>query len=284
MEEIDVAEDGLLSGTFIYTMDPKGRVIMPRRFRERLGVPFVLTKGIGGCLLAMSRERWQPLVDRYSSESIIFQRFYLAGAVECRPSPKSGRFLIPHPLREFAEILPAQEATVAGIGVAVEIWNKQRWEHASKHPEQRDRRQLRFELDLEPVATEPFAMRVRSLLGIPIVETKGTMDVRAGRLLAARMQEVTPGSVPAVVLDLRQATRLRTTPAGLRWALAQQRARGVAVCLLTSDPAASRLLSRYADVFATLEDALWWLEEHTAGASAAEEMPPPEAPPSLGVE
>ncbi|HOQ29548.1 MAG TPA: MraZ N-terminal domain-containing protein, partial [Armatimonadota bacterium] len=82
MEEIDVAEDGLLSGTFVYTMDPKGRVIMPRRFRERLGVPFVLTKGIGGCLLAMSRERWQPLVDRYSSESIIFQRFYLAGAVE----------------------------------------------------------------------------------------------------------------------------------------------------------------------------------------------------------
>ena len=90
--------------------------------------------------------------------------------------------------------------------------------------------------------------------------------------------------MPAVVLDLRQATRLRTTPSGLRWALAQQRARGVAVCLLTSDPAANRLLSRYADVFATLEDALWWLEEHTAGESATTETAPPESPPSLGVQ
>lgn len=260
----------MLSGTFVYTMDPKGRVIMPRRFRERLGVPFILTKGIGGCLLAMSRDKWEPLVERYSGESIIFQRFYLAGAVECRPSPRSGRFLIPYPLREFAEIKPAQEATVAGIGQAVEIWNKQRWERASKHPEQRDRRQLRFELDLEPVVTEPFSMRVRSLLGIPVVETRGALDVRAGRLLAARVQEVTPGLVPAVVVDLRQATRLRTAPAGLRWALSQRRAQGVAVCILSGDPTASRLFGRYADVFSTLEDALWWLEEH---------VPSPLAPP-----
>ncbi len=151
---------------------------------------------------------------------------------------------------------------MAGVGQAVEIWSKQRWERASKHPESHDRRQLRFELDLEPVAGEPFAMRVRCLLGIPILEARGSLDVRAGRLLAARMQEVTPGTVPAVVLDLRQATRLRTAPAGLRWALAQQRARGVAVCLISSDPAAIRLLARDADVFATLEDALWWLEEH----------------------
>jgi len=88
-------EEGVFTGTFVYTMDPKGRVIMPRRFRDHLGVPFVLTKGIGGCLLALPRDRWQPLVDRYGGESIIFQRFYLAGAVECRPSPRSGRFLIP---------------------------------------------------------------------------------------------------------------------------------------------------------------------------------------------
>lgn len=269
-------EEGLFSGTFVYTVDPKGRVIMPRRFRERLGVPFILTKGIGGCLLALPRERWEPLVDRYGEDSIIFQRFYLAGAVECRPSPRSGRFLIPYPLREFAEIVPSQEATVAGIGQAVEIWNKQRWERASKQPDE-DTRQLRFELDLDPDPGEPFAMRVRPLLGIPIVEARGSLDVRAGRHLAARMQEVTPGSVPAVVLDLRQATRLRTAPAGLRWALAQQRARGVAVCLILGDPAASKLLSRHADVFPTLEDALWWLEEHLPGA----QPPPPPEPLTL---
>lgn len=275
------SDEGMLSGTFVYTMDPKGRVIMPRRFRERLGVPFVLTKGIGGCLLAMSREKWQPLVERYSGESIIFQRFYLAGAVECRPSPRSGRFLIPYPLREFAEIKPAQEATVAGIGQAVEIWNKQRWERASKHPEQRDRRQLRFELDLEPAVSEPFSMRVRSLLGIPVVETRGAIDVRAARLLSARLQEVTPGPVPAVVLDLRQATRIRTAPAGLRWALSQRRAQGVAVCLLSNDASASRLFGRYADVFGTLEDALWWLEEHVPSRTL--ERLDPEQPALVGV-
>lgn len=269
-------DNGLLSGTFIYTMDPKGRVIMPRRFRDRLGIPFILTKGIGGCLLAMSASRWQPLLERYSGESIIFQRFYLAGAVECRPSPQSGRFLIPHPLREFADIIPAQEATVAGIGHAVEIWSKQRWEKACKHPEQRDQRQLRFELDLEPAPSEPFMMRMRQLLGIPVVEARGAIDIRAGRVLAARMQEVTPESVQAVVLDLRQATRLRMAPAGLRWALAQQRARGVAVCILSSDPAAARLLARHADIFASLEDALWWLEGHLPAheEEAAAQMAP----------
>jgi len=158
--------------------------------------------------------------------------------------------------------MPAQEATVAGIGQAVEIWNKQRWERASKHPEQHDRRQSASNWTWNPWYPKPFAMRVRQLLGIPVVEARGAIDVRAGRMLAARMQEVAPGTVPAVVLDLRQASRLRTAPAGLRWALSQQRARGVAVCLLSGDTAASRLLSRCADVFASLEDALWWLEEH----------------------
>ena len=277
-------DEQLFAGTFVYTVDPKGRVIMPRRFREQLGTPFVLTKGIGGCLLALPRDRWQPLVDRYGDDSIIFQRFYLAGAVECKPSPRSGRFLIPYPLREFAEIVPAQEATVAGVGQAIEIWNKQRWERASKHPETHDRNQMRFELDLEPEDTEPFAMRVRSLLGIPVVEARGGLDVRAGRLLAARVQEVTPGSVPAVVLDLRQATRLRAAPAGLRWGLAQQRARGVAVCLISSDPAAGRLLGRDADVFPTLEDALWWLEEHIPESTLVHVAAlPPEVVPGVSV-
>ena len=65
------------------------------------------------------------------------------------------------------------------------------------------------------------------------------------------------------------AARVRTAPAGLRWALAQQRARGVAVCLLLSDPSAAQLLARHAVVFASLEEALWWLEEHVPGQPAA---------------
>ncbi|MDH7568794.1 MAG: hypothetical protein QHJ73_04330 [Armatimonadota bacterium] len=250
------------TGTYVYTVDPKGRVIMPRRFRERLGTPFILTKGVGGCLLALSRERWDPLVERFGNDSIIFQRFYLAGAVECSPSQRSGRFLIPHPLREFADITPTQEAAVAGVGPAVEIWNKQAWERASKQSRAKADSQLHFELDLEVPPSEPFEMRVRSLLGIPVVQARGTLDARAGRALAARMQEVTPEAVRAVVVDLRQTSRLRAAPAGLRWAVSQQKERGVAVCVLSSDAGAVRFLAGHADVFPSLEEALWWLEEH----------------------
>lgn len=249
------------TGTFIYTVDPKGRVIMPRRFRERLGTPFILTKGIGGCLLAMPRERWQPLVERYGNDSILFQRFYLAGAVECRPSPRSGRFLIPHPLREFAEIFPTQEATVAGVGQAVEIWNKHHWERACQHPQARPRDQLRFELDLEPSVSEPFTLRVRSLWGIAVVEASGALDAKASRLLAERLQETTPSAMPVIVVDLRRATRLRTAPGGLRWALGQQRSRGLTVCVLSEDPVATQLVAQHVPVFQNLEEALWWLQD-----------------------
>src|SRR5262245_24259623 len=72
----------MLSGTYIYGMDRKGRVVMPAGFRQALGAPFVLTRAPGSALLALSSPQWKVLVDRYES-STLFRGYYLSAAVEC---------------------------------------------------------------------------------------------------------------------------------------------------------------------------------------------------------
>ncbi|MBI3946236.1 MAG: hypothetical protein HY321_09980 [Armatimonadetes bacterium] len=148
-------EDAPFWGKFTYTMDSSGRVVMPRRFQAHLGSPFILTKGIGGCLLAMSRGRWDPLVVRFGSKSIIFQRFYSAAAALCSPGPPSGRFVIPPDLRQFAEILPGQEAAIVGVGQGVEIWRRHCWESVLINWNLRRQDDLASEPDPAPIPSDP---------------------------------------------------------------------------------------------------------------------------------
>ena len=118
-------------GEYNHTIDAKGRLIIPSRFREVLGDEFVVTKGMDGCLFVFDNPEWQafeeklhklPMIDKGSRQ---FTRFFLAGAASVEVD-KQGRILLPAVLREFAGI--TKDAVLVGVGSRVEIWSKDRWE------------------------------------------------------------------------------------------------------------------------------------------------------------
>lgn len=197
-------EDGaLLSGTYFYGMDRKGRVVMPAQFRSQLGVPFVLTRAPGQCLLALSAPQWEMLVHRYE-HSVLFRGYYLSAAVKCSVDESTGRFLIPHVLREYAELRPMDEVVISGIGRAVQVAKRSRWEEHLRTGEFPSLGQLDLDLDVpRPVETQPYRQNVRRPLGLPVVKCSGRMHGRAVRRLVATILKLLEEKPPVIVLDLR---------------------------------------------------------------------------------
>ena len=118
-------------GEYNHTIDAKGRLIIPSKFREVLGDEFVVTKGMDGCLFVFDNPEWQafeeklhklPMIDKGARQ---FTRFFLAGAASVEVD-KQGRILLPAVLREFAGI--TKDAVLVVVGSRVEIWSKDRWE------------------------------------------------------------------------------------------------------------------------------------------------------------
>ena len=121
----------LFIGEYQHTIDSKGRVIMPVKFREALGSKFVLTKGLDSCLFVYPNEEWinfekklrsLPLTSR---DARAFIRFFFAGACECELD-KQGRILIPGNLREYAGL--EKDLVIIGVSTRVEIWSKDKWD------------------------------------------------------------------------------------------------------------------------------------------------------------
>ena len=120
----------MFMGEYNHTVDPKGRVIVPSKFRETLGDEFVVTKGLDGCLFVYDMKEWNVFEEKLKSLPITnkdarqFVRFFLAGAASVEVD-KQGRILIPGVLREFAEL--TKDVVLIGVASRVEIWSKERW-------------------------------------------------------------------------------------------------------------------------------------------------------------
>ena len=120
----------MFMGEYNHTIDTKGRLIVPSKFREQLGNTFVITKGLDGCLFVYSNEEWKTIEESFRNKPLTskdarkFTRFFFAGACDCEVD-KQGRILIPSNLREYAGI----EKDVDSVGVLnrVEIWSKEKW-------------------------------------------------------------------------------------------------------------------------------------------------------------
>ena len=124
----------MFMGEYNHTIDAKGRLIIPSKFREILGDAFVVTKGLDGCLFVYDNEEWQRFEEKLRSlpitnkEARQFVRFFLAGATEAEVD-KQGRILIPNVLREFAEI--TKDVVLVGVGSRIEIWSRERFEETA---------------------------------------------------------------------------------------------------------------------------------------------------------
>ena len=120
----------MFMGEYNHSIDQKGRLIVPSKFREQLGNEFVVTKGLDGCLFVYSNEEWQRIEEKFreipltTKEARKFSRFFFAGAATCEVD-KQGRILLPSNLREYAAI--EKEVVSVGVLSRVEIWSKDRW-------------------------------------------------------------------------------------------------------------------------------------------------------------
>jgi MraZ protein len=120
----------MFMGEFNHTVDIKGRLIVPSKFREQLGDEFVVTKGLDGCLFVYPNEEWKNIEDKFRNVPLTtkdarkFSRFFFAGAASCEVD-KQGRILIPTVLREFADL--SKDVVSVGVLNRIEIWSKDRW-------------------------------------------------------------------------------------------------------------------------------------------------------------
>ena len=121
----------MFMGEYNHTVDPKGRLIVPAKFREQLGDEFVVTKGLDGCLFVYKKEEWHNIEEKFrgismtSKDARKFSRFFFAGAAALELD-KQGRILLPASLREFAAL--EKDVVLIGVGSRIEIWSRERWE------------------------------------------------------------------------------------------------------------------------------------------------------------
>lgn len=118
-------------GEFQHTLDDKGRVILPARFRERLSSGLVLTRGLDRCIDVWPRAAYEKRVEemrRYPREdkrARLHARMLTAGAIDQVPDSQ-GRIVIPLRLREYAGL--DRDLSVNGTDDRVEIWDRATWD------------------------------------------------------------------------------------------------------------------------------------------------------------
>lgn len=125
----------MFMGEFQHTIDEKGRMIIPAKFREALGSTFIVTRGLDHCLFVYPLTEWAVLEQKLKalplmrSDARAFTRFFFSGAVECELD-KQGRINIPSNLREHAKL--EKECVIIGVSTRVEVWSKEAWEEYSR--------------------------------------------------------------------------------------------------------------------------------------------------------
>ena len=120
----------MFMGEYNHTLDTKGRLIVPTKFREDLGGEFVVTKGFDGCLYLFPPHAWEEFQEKLNTlpvnrgDSRKLTRFFVAGAANVELD-KQGRILVPSTLREFAGL--EKEVVLTGMLNRIEIWSRQKW-------------------------------------------------------------------------------------------------------------------------------------------------------------
>lgn len=117
-------------GEYKHTIDVKGRLTVPAKFRGQLAAGLVVTRGFERNLMLYPLTEWQHLYGKIMASPIsdpisrVFRRRIMSGAADIKPD-KQGRMVVPPYLREFAGIIG--EVVIIGMGSHLEIWNAEMW-------------------------------------------------------------------------------------------------------------------------------------------------------------
>ena len=121
-------------GEFEHSIDRKGRLILPAKFREVAKNQFIekffVTRGLDSCLFMFSEEEWKAQESKFKAvsftklESRKFNRLYFSGAVDVNFDTQ-GRILLPQYLKDYAQI--KKDVVVVGVSNRIEIWARDKW-------------------------------------------------------------------------------------------------------------------------------------------------------------
>jgi len=123
-------------GQHEHSLDDKGRVILPKPYRDALADGMFLTQGLEGCLWLFPAARWEQISERLASTDLtvtssrLLERLIYPG-VETMLD-RQGRIPIPQSLREFAELAPAHPVMVLGVKDRIELWKPETWRAHSR--------------------------------------------------------------------------------------------------------------------------------------------------------
>ena len=125
-----VGGDAVLIGEFAHALDEKGRLTIPAKFREDLGLRFIVTVGLDGCLACYPTAEWEKLAERLKDlpmtnrDARAFVRMLMSGATEVELD-RQGRIIIAPRLRDTSGL--TTNAVIVGMNTRVEIWAEERW-------------------------------------------------------------------------------------------------------------------------------------------------------------
>jgi len=131
----------MFRGSSVHTIDSKGRIIVPARFREIIKADDnngIMISRMDSGLVAYTHTEWRKIETRIlslaekSDNMRRFRRVFIGGAFEC-PCDKQGRILIPPMLRQYAEL--SREIVLVGVLDHFEIWSREKWEKENLHME-----------------------------------------------------------------------------------------------------------------------------------------------------
>jgi len=131
----------MFRGSSLHTIDSKGRIIVPARFREIIKADDnngIMISRMDSGLVAYTLTEWRKIETRIlslaekSDNMRRFRRVFIGGAFEC-PCDKQGRILIPPMLRQYAEL--SREIVLVGVLDHFEIWSREKWEKENLHME-----------------------------------------------------------------------------------------------------------------------------------------------------
>lgn len=126
-------------GEYSYSVDNKGRIAIPSKFRSQLADGCVVTRGLDNCLFIYPKQAWEKLAQKLAdlpltqADARAFVRLMLAGAMDLSLD-RAGRVILPTYLRDFAKI--TKQVVVTGLYNRLELWNAEDWNQYKSRAEE----------------------------------------------------------------------------------------------------------------------------------------------------
>lgn len=126
-------------GEYYYSIDGKGRLVLPPKFREHLNKEVVISRGLEKCLWIYPKKEWEAWAEKLmklplaQANTRAFVRLMMSGAHHADIDAQ-GRILVPEPLRQYALI--GRRVAVIGLYSRIEVWDAEKWQSYQNRTEE----------------------------------------------------------------------------------------------------------------------------------------------------